>query len=322
MQMKYTQVEVSRDLIRDEVLRYLRENQRTLMLSEPATAVPNAARHWFDATQKVGKSMNELTEEVYRRLISSGEARLTDVAVLDSSIMSAYNAYFPVKVKTKILEEIVQLVRIGVLIPVGYAAKRPGVNYEFDFDFGSGLLLLTEYGVRYLAEGARLPFFAEEYVSRLRQTAEPDDELKGYLSEGLACVRNHLGRAAAILLRLAAEHTLDKLVRSIMASIAQDKERKSFERGIRTAGLRIEERAEVVFRKLESSTVLVPDSKHFRNMVRNRLRSAFHSIRDLGGRAAHLGDTIELEEVIDHYALYASSVYPIAMKIIEHQRTL
>jgi hypothetical protein len=200
--------------------------------------------------------------------------------------------------------------------------QNEGINYDFLFSFGTDYLMLTDYGVQFLAEDPAPPYFAEPYLERLRQTAEPDDELQGYLSEGLACLRNHLSRAAAILLRIAAEHTLNTLTESTTVSIKQDKEQQKFKGQIRSAGIKIQERAEVVFKKLESSIALMPNKPYFRNMVNHRLRPAFHSIRDLGGKAAHLASTVQLEEVADHYTLYASTVYPIVVKIIEHQKAL
>jgi hypothetical protein len=317
MGMSYTQIEVSRNLVRDEILTYLHENQQRLVLSQPPFFT-GAERMWFDTTSKTGISVNEFVDAIYERLVTSGKANRTIVPVNDSTIMNAYVAYFPLQIKTIILEEIFELVRAGILVQVRFNPQRPGLNFNFEFDLGAGSVMLTESGIRFLAEEPTPPYFAEQYVDRLRRTAEPDDELKGYLSEGLACLQHHLSRAAAVLLRLAAEHVLNLLIDSTKAAIKNAQERSSLEKNINRARMNIEERAEVVFRKLESEQGLVPHQDE----VTNRLRPAFHSIRDLGGRAAHWSSSIQLEEVRDHYTLYASSVYVVIMKIIECQKNL
>jgi hypothetical protein len=270
----------------------------------------------------VGVSTNDLVDKIYLQLTESEAARLTKVPVDDSTVMNAYDAYVPLQTKTLILAEIFELIRAGVLMQVRLTPKSEGVNFDFEFNFNTGYLILTIYGVQFLVEELLPPYFSEAYLERLKKVSDPDEELQGYLSEGLACLRSHLGRASAILLRIAAEHMLNVLVESTQMSIKQDKEQQKFKGKIRSAGIKIEERAEVVFKKLESSTVLIPDKPYFRNMISHRLRPAFHSIRDLGGKAAHLASAIQLEEVADHYTVYASTVYPIIVKIIEYQKTL
>lgn len=317
MSMSYTRLEVSRSLVRAEILDYLRENQRRSVLSEPPAAIA-PDRQWFDATGKIGISVNDFVNAIYERLIASGKTKQTVVSVTDSTVMNAYNAHFPLYIKTVILEEVLGLVRFGILIQVGFKAQRPGMNFDFEFDLGKGVVMLTEQGVRFLTEEPAIPYFADQYFDRLRQAGEPDDELKGYLTEGLACLRSHFARAAAILLRLAAEHTLTLLINSTLSLVQDSRERSSLERNINKARTSIEERAEAIFRKLESDHRLVPH----RDAITNRLRPAFHSIRDLGGQAAHLSAVIQLDQVIDHYTLYASSVYALVMAIIQHQNGL
>lgn len=316
MGMKYTRIEVSRDLVRDEILNYLRENRQRLVLSPPPSRF-GADLSWFETTKRIGISVNTFIGEVCERLVSSGKAKCTVIPVNDSTIMNAYDAYFPLQIKTFILEEIFELINVGILIQVKFRPEDPGRNFNFIFDFGTDFVMLTERGVQFVIEEPTIPYFAEQYLDRLRQVAEPDDELKGYLSEGLACLQNHLGRAAAVLLRLAAEHTLNLLIDSTMSAMKNTQERNSLERKINRARMNIEERAEAVFRKLESKQGLVPH----KDAVTNRLRPAFHSIRVLGGRAAHLSTPIQLEEVRNHYTLYASSVYAVIMEIIQHQKS-
>lgn len=322
MGMSYKKIEVSRDLARDQLLRYLRANLQRLLLPEPVRTPLGTARQWFERTKKAGRPVNDLASDVFEQLTSLGIATVTDVPVYDSGEMSAYDAYYALRIKMVIVEEIVELVRMGVLAPVGFTPEQERLNFNFVFDVSGRSVIVTEYGVRYLAEASAIPYFADDYLEQLRQIAEPHEELVGYLSEGLACLRNHLARAGAMLLRLAAEHSLNRLIESTEASLGSDKQRQTFTRRIRKAGIRIEKRAEVVFRQLESSSTLIPDTKHSRNEVKNRLRPAFHSIRDLGGRAAHTASKITLEEVRAHYTLYTHSVYGIVVRIIDHQGTL
>ena len=319
MGMSYTRIEVSRGVVRDAILAYLRQERAHLVLPEPSvpSSVCEADRMWFhETTSETGIPLNGLVDNVYQIVISSGKAHLTTVPAGTNMVMNAYDAYFPVRTKTIILEEVLELVRAGVLLQVKPKSARQGFSVEFDF--GGGSVMLTERGIQFLAEEPPIPYFAEQYIDRLRQTAEPDDELKGYLSEGLACLQHHLGRAAAVLLRLAAEHALNLLIDSTRTAIKDAQEQSGFQGKINKARMNIEERAEVVFRKLESEQALVPH----REEVTNSLRPAFHSIRVLGGRAAHLSSPIQLEEVRDHYTLYASSVWAVIARIIQHQKNL
>jgi len=321
--MEYARIQADRETVRMELMLYLREHRQTLVLASPERWSGSvemdlgAADAWAEHACTVGKPIVDLVAEVYESLLSSGRATRSSVPVAASGLMHAYDAYYPTRVKFLILEEVAELIRAGVLLPVQFRRERPGLSYEIRFEFRDGWVVLTDYGSRFVADEVISPYFAEQYLEVLRQTVEPDDVLQGYLSEGLACLRNHLGRAAAVLLRLAAEYSLDLLIQSTTNAIQDPKERKSLERRIKRAGINIEKRAEVLFRKLESGHELV----QHRNAVTNRLRSAFHSVRDLGGRAAHLSASIRLVEVRDHYTLYASSVYSIISETIRYQKS-
>ena len=321
MGMSYTRIEVSRDLVRSELLAYLEEHRRNLLLPEPNERAINTAQDWFDRTRKAGLPVDSIASEVLERLLSSGKAVLTEVSVNDSSMVSAHNAYQPLRAKMLIIEETAELIRMGVLVPLRLKPEKPGQNYNFALELGGYSVMVTEYGVRYLAESSTIPYYAEDYLSQLRQAAEPDEELVGYLSEGLACLRHHLPRAAVIILRLAAEHSLSRLIESTTASLSEGKERQGFEGRVRREWGSLEGRAEVVFRKLEASTTLIPDAQWFRKTVGTRLRAAFHSIRDMGGQAAHASRPITLKDASDHYVLYMRSVYTIVAGIIRHQKS-
>ncbi|HEX6293066.1 MAG TPA: hypothetical protein VFZ66_28040 [Herpetosiphonaceae bacterium] len=322
MTMHFTRITISRDLIRDEVINYVRENRASLSLPQPIEytgAYIVGTHEWFNQTKQVGISINTIIDMIYNKLISSGKARTENVAVNNSSTMTTFNAYFPLQVKTIILEEILDLTRLGVLTLLQFTPKNQGINYDFVFDVRSDRIVLTEYGSRFITEASPLPFFSNQYLGILRQVSEPDDELQAYLSEGITCLRNQLARAAAILLRLAAEHSLDKLIDSTKLAIPTDQERSSFMEKIRKASTNLQQRAEVAFQKLESSSGLIPSQLD--KSVRYQLRAAFHSIRELGGRAAHKSNNILLQEVTDHYTLYAGSVYSIVNQVIDYQTT-
>jgi hypothetical protein len=312
--LSFRQIEADRNLVRSEVIEYLRDNEQRMSL-RPPPPTPDAALAWRDQTCAAGKPLSELVDDVYERLLSSGKATVTLVRVNASTIMHAYDAYYPARTKFLILQEVSELIRTGVLVEVRFFAERPKLSYDCGLKFGAGHVVLTEYGSRYLTEAGIVPHSAEQYLSVLRQIKEPDDVLVGYTTEGLACLRHHLFRAAAILLRAASEHTLDSLVDSTLQSLGSEKERQSLERRIRHAGIRIEQRAEVVSAKLESAQGLVPH----RDTVTNRLRPAFHAIRELGGKAAHLASSFDRQDVRNHYTLYASSVFAPVMEIIDHQ---
>jgi len=321
MGMSYTRIEVSRDMVRSELQAYLEEHLRNLLLPEPDERAIDTAHEWFGRTQRAGMSVDAMASQVLVRLRSSGKAEYTEVSVNDSIVMNAHNAHQPLRAKVLIVEGIAELIRMGVLVPLRFKPERPGQNYNFALELGGDSVMVTEHGVRYLADPWTIPYYAEDYLRQLRQAAEPDEELVGYLSEGLACLRHHLPRAAAMILRLAAEHSLDKLIEATSAVLSEGKQRQAFERRVRTAERSLEKRAEVVFRKLESSSALTPDAGQLRKAVGTRLRPAFHSIRDLGGRAAHTSGTITIEDVRDHYLLYAHSVFGIMMRVIQHHKS-
>lgn len=323
--MEYTKREVSRDLVRAEVLNYLRENRdkfRFSGLSEAAIAQGNAiaADIWRRHVSEIGAYLPDFVDQVHRRLHSSGKVARIPVPVNDSIVASTCDLYETTRITYLILEEIVECMHSGVLIELAFLARTRQATGSLDFRLGEGRLVLTEFGDRYVADALAVTHSTEEYFDILRQTKEPDDVLKGYLSEGLACLRHRLPRAAAVLLRLAAEHTLDLLVQSTEKALnSNEKASKSFQTRInKTRREGLEAWAQTIFKKLESTKGLVPHSA----AVTNRLKAAFHQIRHSGGRAAHLSEPILPKVVRDDYALFANSVYTIVMDIIEHQSTM
>jgi hypothetical protein len=322
--MNYTEVSVPREFAREELIAYLHENSELLTLPAPTlfTGYVIADRHgWVDRTTKAGLSINNIAQAVYQRLQDNKRAEVRNVTVQDSETMHLYNAYVPLKCKMIIVEEIIDLIRKGVLVQVKFK-RQNAMNYDFDFGFDTDFVMLTDYGTSFIQDTSSSPFFTDKYIDLLQTLAPLDKELYNYLREGLACLNNGLNRASAILLRAAIEHTLGLLITSTKEAIKDSSQRSMFDTNIRKARNTIEERAEVVFKKLESTVELVPDSDYFRGMIRNRLRAAFHSIRDLGGRAVHTSNLIEAKEVSDHYTLYSSSVYAIVMQIITYHSSL
>lgn len=317
--MFYQEIEVSRSNIRSCLLEQLRINLGRLTLPEPPNVI-GADRRWISMASAVGITFDELVNEIFDRLLEEGQAIVTQVPVSDSTIMNARNAYIPFHIKIVILEELYQLIRMGILLPVSYE-RLSEMSFDLRFVPTSGSVTITQFGARYLSEEPIPPHFTEPYLERLRNVAEPDEELQGYLSEGLACLRNHLPRSSAILLRLAAEHILSLLIASTeLAILDRQVPRDNFRRDLNRVRTSLLARAEVVFERLETMPDLLPE--YFLSELRNRLRPAFHSIRSLGNNAAHISAHIQIEEVAENYTLYASSVYSIIMMIISHQESL
>lgn len=316
----YEKLEISHDMVRDEILMYLKEEQTRLVLLEPTA--PQWGRGWVENSQKLGRGINELIEEIYRRLSSTNKIRRTGITVNNTNELTAFNYYYPVLIKTSILEELTEFIRAGILIQMKYKVKNQ-MDFDLEFDLSADRLLLTNFGRKLISGQSQLPYFAESYLNRLRNDYDPDEELTAYLSEGLACLRNGLGRASAILLRLAVEHVVNLLAKSIEKTLESNRaEKEKFIGDIRKVGVSIEKRIEVILNKLEHGQDLIPSESYFREEIKNGFRATLHSTRRLGGKAAHLASPIELEHVQEHYTLFASTIYPIAMKIIGHQNRM
>ncbi len=316
--MEYTKVEVSRDDVREALLGFLRENQAQMHLVEPVEHPDHTAEIvWRDTPTRIGRNTNALVEEVFNRLNASGKLISTRVTVHDSSVMHVRGGYYPASIRAIILEEITRLIRMGVLMEGRFVTRNQQI-YDFIPQREVNCVLLTDFGVRYVMNAQTVPYEASQYLAWLRRTAPPDEELEAYLSEGLACLEHHLARAAAVLLRLAAEHILDLLSDTILSKLPDENRRDGFRKKHNAArnSNNIEQRANVIFTTLDSDPLFVANNRHLQSRLNNELKPGFHGIRELGGGAAHLRTAIDLEQVRSYYHQFAEQVYKISMQII------
>ncbi len=316
--MNFTELAVDRSIVREEILTYIRDNTNTFVhhLKRPGDGID--PQTWVQYVTSSGMDTISFIIEVYRQLIAKGKISATSVSAYSSQVVAVQNSFFELYLREIIFEEMMALVRVGVLVQAR-VTNPESRNWECFLLPDMSRIMLSEYGIKFVENIQAMPYYAEEYFARLRQVAEPDDELKGYLSEGLACLRNNLARAAAILLRLAAEHILNSLTQAITDKMPDEARKQEHQRKIRQAGIKIEERAEVNFKVLESNSLFLSNSP-LKDRLNNELRPAFHGIRILGGSAAHLSNPVDLAQVRNYYTLFADGVYKIMMEIILHLR--
>ncbi len=114
MSMSYSRMEIPREIIREELADYLRTNSRQLRLSTPSSANSIIANTWLHAIDKVGKNVSDVVQEIYKNLRASGKVQVTQEPVNDSIIQNAFQAYYPLRIRQYILEELMELIRMGV----------------------------------------------------------------------------------------------------------------------------------------------------------------------------------------------------------------
>ncbi len=85
--MQYTQINVEGNVIRNEILEYLRQNKSRLLLGEPISYF-GADRQWVVQTSAKGIEVNKLVDEVFDILLSSGRAKSININ-LDGSYLSS-----------------------------------------------------------------------------------------------------------------------------------------------------------------------------------------------------------------------------------------
>jgi hypothetical protein len=320
--MDVIRLDSSRQLIREEILDYFELHSESFTISQPEPYFN--VQVWIAYITQKGKELDIVIEEIFKRLENSDRMKSVKIPAFDSGTASAFTHYSKTLILMKIYEEIMELIRAGILLRVNLGTKLP--SYEVTFAPNQGdrripeKIFLTEYGEKFIKNRLAIPYYAERYITRLAQVAEPDEELKGYLLEGFACMRAELPRAAAIILRLAAEHMLEKLIQSTVASIEESR-RTEFESKIRSYKVRIEARADTLFKRLESDERLRPPEP-LKGAMSNQLVPAFHVIRDLGGRAAHLSEVIQMEDVRDAYSLFGNSVYKVIIGVVTYHNNL
>jgi hypothetical protein len=304
--VNFTELSVDRGIVRDEILAYIRDNPNTFIFHVKRPGDGIDPRTWVQYVTTSGMDTISFIIEVYRRLMAGGKISTTSIPTYSSQVVAVQNSFFELYLKEIIFEEMMALVRMGVLAQAR-VVNPDSRNWECFMLPDSSRIMLSEYGIKFIENAQTTPYYIEEYFARLQQVAEPDDELKGYLSEGLACLRNNLARAAAILLRLAAEHILNLLTQAIIDKMPDEKRKQEHQQKIRQAGIKIEERAEVNFKVLDSNSLFLPNSP-LKERLNNELRPAFHGIRILGGSAAHLSNPVDIAQVRNYYTLFADGV--------------
>lgn len=306
--MEYEELQVDRATVRDVVLTILKSiGSYTQKLRYPARNI-----HGLTARSR---ELQAVLEDVYKQLEESGKLKKTIISVNDSSRQRSERIYYRLYIQGIIFEEVMSLVREGIIM---LARIDPDpVAWTGRFIFDPNHILVTEYGERVLANYQVLPYFSEEYIRILRQTHEPDDELKGYLAEGLTCLHHNLPRAAILLLRLPCEHMLQKLVDAIELKLPDETRKNGFKGKIRKASTNLERRANAIFDQLEVDAILLGSATHLKDRVLNELKPTFHTIREVAGNAAHRNVPVDRDQVRHFYGAFASTIYPITMKIVQ-----
>jgi hypothetical protein len=315
--MDVNKLDISLEVLREEILAYLREHRRSFTFDwdKVAMRVGN-----FNQSLDVKQYDKNFTENIYEWLKSKSKLSHIPVTLnaMDERYRDAFDVFQVIQIKLMIFEEITRLIRLGILVELWLDADMGG--YGVYVKPGKQHIILTEEGKRFLDAVNPLSFEAYQYLNWLRQTAEPDDELQAYLSEGLACLQSNLPRAAAVLLRVALEHILTLLNNVIVNNLPDDKSKKEHWARINRHRGNIEDRAEEIFKVLTSSTLFLgnQNAHQLRNNLDTLLRPTFHAIRILGGDAAHPKSILEFSYVKIHYDLFATVVFKTSMEIINY----
>lgn len=309
----------SHEVIRDGLMEYFRKNKRNFVLSFEESS------NFFTFNSRSGQGFyinrydRQIIENVINLLKASGRLPQRQFDI-DPNQKALFDNFQTTMIQMVVLEEINHLIRLGVLIEVWL--DQDDSRYATNVWPGNQHLLLTQYGRRFIDNVNVVPIEAEKYINLLRMVAEPDDELKAYLSEGLACLRSNLPRAAAVLLRVALEHLLDLITESIVSKLPSESRKKDHRKKVNAVGNNIRDRIEVNLQVLEVNSEFLSDGTQAGRNLKDRLmlqmRPAFHAIRDLGGTAAHPAENIEFENVKTHYDLFATIAYKISMEVIHY----
>ena len=244
--MEVLRLDTTRPLVREEILDYFELNLENFTISPPAPAW-GGPPYWVSYITSAGKELDVVIKEIFNFLVNSDRMKRVKLQANDSATVDAFTHYHKTVIYMAIYEEIAALIRAGILLQINLGTKLP--SYEFSvapFDGDRRIaekVLLTEYGAQFVKNRLTTPYYAEQYFDQLRQVAEPDEELKGYLTEGLACLRANLERSSAIILRLAAEHLLNVLIDATVGCIKDATSKGQLTVRIRKAYTNIEERA-------------------------------------------------------------------------------
>ncbi|MBZ0317910.1 MAG: hypothetical protein K8L91_15925 [Anaerolineae bacterium] len=309
--MEYEELQIDREIIRDEILSLLKKTN----FASYTQKLGFAARNINDLTGR-GRELQAFLDEVYTQLETSGKIRKTLHTVDNSSLQRSESIYHRLYIQGLIFEEVIALAQQGIIM---FARIEPDqIQWTGKYTFDPNHILVSEYGLKILADHHAMPYFADDYINLLGQIAPLDDELRGYLGEGLSCLHHSLPRAAILLLRLPCEHVLQQLINAIVTKLPDDAKKNSFKSKINKASTNLAHRANVIFDQLESDSALLANETHLKDRLKNELKPTFHTIREFAGNAAHRNVPIDRHQVRHFYGAFASTIYPVAMKIIQY----
>jgi len=312
--MTYTRTEVSTDLIRDEVWRYLCESQSGFVLSKPATDAL-MRRTWLERIPQIGISLNDFADEIYHRLLSSGAAECTSERVSSSIERDMYNAYYPLHAKSLILEEIFNLLRAGVLIEVQFKPK-PSTVYDFEFGFGAGWVVLTDYGKRCIQENRILPHDPQGYLADLqRRCGALDPEVEVLAHESLLTFQANCLVASVILIGAASEQLIWVLFVSYrdahQAQADRDRLDQEWESGNRRS---ITQKFRWLWQKLEARRAELNNAGRLWDGTQGLIQATFDALRTARNEAVHQNrqfERIEANEFLFLFTPYTERIYSL-----------
>lgn len=274
--------------------------------------------HAQQNAQIVGMSVQYLLEKTYEA-IQPSVSEVPSIEQLRSAPLNSEQAFWASELKRSIFEELNELIRLGILMRGRLKRDSPNLR-KLDYVDSDEYILLTDYGLVQLQEEVISPLFHSKYISSLEASSPLDDDLKGYLVEGLNCLHHRLDRAAILLLRLATQHTLESLADAVINALPEGEGRNRFISKIASATrgrTKLQEYGDAVFKQLESGGLL-DEAGEIKRQVSQQLQPAFHAIRHLGGKAAHLSVSIDRVEVSGLFTLYATCIYRITAQVINY----
>lgn len=312
--MQFSRINFSYSVIRNELILYLQENKNRLRISEQHVSM-KTGWIWVENATNIGISIQKLTEELALRLQNKKLITIEVMPVNNSEIMHTQDAYNRTKLKVAITEIIFEFIRLGIVLPVKFK-RESQQNFEVTPHSNFEHIILSDYGAKYIEDSQVIPYYAEKYIDLLKHTGNPDEELITYLAEGLTCLQNQLGRAAAVLLRLSTEHTLGKLEEALQQKLIEP-QKEEFTRKIKSKRM-FEDRIELLIDDWMLKRPDILTNNGLKNSVKNQLKPSIHAIREVGNKAAHISQPMQLENIRDLYTLYANTVYRISSDIIRH----
>lgn len=324
--MEYTEYVIDHEAIHNEILAYLRQYRYDYVrhgsrrdeygaygryLQAPHHSIHT--QDWINNRDKDGATVRQFVDDIFDRLTTVGILMRLAKSAANNSIQQTQQIYSDFRLRTSIIEEVQHLFRLGIIT----LAVFQGGNGKYYLGLDSPnpnlpdprRILLTEYGVKYLESAVALPYFAEEYLERLRPYGEVDEELQGYLSEGLACLRNNLPRAAAILLRVAVQCVLELIVDAVAQNMPDQIPNIESRRNNKNN----------IHQQIDAYVFEVPRMNSTQKNELQLLKSMMHIVVKLGADAAHPSNiTISMGSVRDQYTAFERGIYAVAMRYVDY----